>query len=157
MVRKAAAASITQWISIIDGLYEGIPTISKSSRNAEQSLSKLKEVYPLTVRVKKGFTRSIQRRASRLSPEIGQESIQSTPKTPYIDRTTLNAQRQANYNQAQEYQTGNSKESPGMYQITELTVTSASTESLSNLYQLKDRSRRPTDEDIDLDLSRVKI
>jgi hypothetical protein len=153
VVRKAASASITRWVAIIEELYDGIPSISKSSRNTEHTLSKLKEMYPALVRVKRSFTRSIQRKTSYLSKEIDQETIVTTPKTPYIDRATLNAQRQANYFQAQEVQKRNSED----YRITELPITSASEKSLSNLYLIKDRSRRPTDEDVDLDLSHLKI
>lgn len=157
MVRKAVSEAIPKWISLIDDLYEGIPTISKSFRNSDHALGKLKEIYPLTIRVKKSFSRSIQKRSSRLSPESGHEILSSTPKTPYIDKNTLNSQRQANYIQWQESQSRDSLESESLYHITELPVDTTTAKSLQTNYASKDKSKRDEDEDEDLELKNLRI
>ena len=160
MVRNAAFEAIPKWVSMVDDLYEGIPSIVKSTRNSESNLGRLKEIYPLTIRKERKFYRSLIRRESQLSSEREHENLPVTLKTPYIDRNTLNAQRKASYySQLQENQASDlvTATSGSLYHITELPVTDENFQPLSDNYNLKERSRRGTEDDVDLELRNLRI
>ncbi|KAJ3305280.1 hypothetical protein HDV03_001878 [Kappamyces sp. JEL0829] len=171
-VRKAASTSIVNWVALMDEIYNGRPSITKT-RVMEGTVTKLKNSFPVLERKKSSFQRRIrakQREALVDSEPPSKASPAKNTAIPYVKRQALNANRHTLYVQS------SSQKSPvlssptfrsdghsagpataGIHQIAELQVSAKDT---TPEYALADWNAAPSfdmDDDEDVTLSHIKL